>query len=62
MSPDETRERLRRMREKAKNLADAAERTDDPQQRARLQEEARSLRSRCEQESAMRTGDIYPSE
>ncbi|MEU3661431.1 DUF6381 family protein [Streptomyces sp. NPDC032940] len=60
MNSDETRQRLQHMREKAKELADAAERTDDPQQRARLQEKSRSLRSRCEQESGMRSGDIYP--
>jgi hypothetical protein len=50
------------MREKAKDLADAAERASDPQQRARLREESRSLESRCEQESGMRSGDIYPWE
>ncbi|MGV9288333.1 DUF6381 family protein [Streptomyces sp. NPDC003719] len=62
MSSDETRERLRLMREKARNLADAAERAGDPEQRARLREESRSLESRCEQESGMRSGDIYPTE
>ncbi|GJF22505.1 DUF6381 family protein [Streptomyces flaveolus] len=62
MSSEETRERLRHMREKAKDLAEAAERASDPQQRARLREESRSLESRCEQESGMRSGDIYPWE
>ncbi|MYR41937.1 DUF6381 family protein [Streptomyces sp. SID5910] len=62
MSSEEARERLRQMREKAKDLADAAERSSDPQQRDRLQKESRSLESRCEQESGMRSGDIYPWE
>ncbi|MER7192881.1 DUF6381 family protein [Streptomyces flaveolus] len=62
MSSDEIRERLQRMRKEAKDLADAAERTDDPQERARLREKSRSLQSRTEQESGMRSGDIYPTE
>ncbi|MEU6105406.1 DUF6381 family protein [Streptomyces flaveolus] len=62
MSSDDVRERLRRMRKEAEDLADAAERTDDPQERARLREKSRSLQSRTEQESGMRSGDIYPSE
>ncbi|WP_030898619.1 DUF6381 family protein [Streptomyces sp. NRRL F-5126] len=62
MSSEETSARLRQMREKAGKLADEAERTTDPKERQRLMEKSRSLRSRSEQESGMRSGDIYPLE
>ncbi|GGL92146.1 hypothetical protein GCM10010129_39880 [Streptomyces fumigatiscleroticus] len=62
MGNDETRERLQQMRGKSRELADAAERTSDPKERQRLREKARRLLSQSEQESAMRSGDIYPSQ
>jgi hypothetical protein len=58
----EFRERLQHMREKARELMAAAEDTSDPAKRQQLQEKARRLQSQSEQESAMRSGDIYPSE
>lgn len=62
MSSEETSARLRQMREKAGELANEAERTTDPKERQRLMEKSRRLRSQSEQESGMRSGDIYPSE
>jgi chromosome condensin MukBEF MukE localization factor len=62
MSTNEIHERLQHMRDKAKELKESAERASDPQERKRLQEKSRSLESRTEQESAMRSGDIYPME
>ncbi|MER5546482.1 DUF6381 family protein [Streptomyces sp. NPDC001233] len=62
MSGEETRVRLQQMRDKAREYAEAAERTSDPDERQRLQEKSRRLQSQCEQEGAMRGGDIYPSE
>ncbi|MBP0456529.1 DUF6381 family protein [Streptomyces montanisoli] len=62
MSSEETSARLRQMREKAGELANEAEKTTDPKERQRLMEKSRRLRSRSEQESGMRSGDIYPSE
>ncbi|MFC6065380.1 MULTISPECIES: DUF6381 family protein [Streptomyces] len=52
--------RIRQMRDKAKELSQAAERTSDPQDRKRLQEKARKLESQAEQESSMGSGDIFP--
>ncbi|MCX3063186.1 DUF6381 family protein [Streptomyces beihaiensis] len=62
MSTEETRARLLQMREEARKLADAAEHAGDPEERQKLLGKSRRLRSRIEQESAMRGGDIYPSE
>ncbi|MFG3496414.1 DUF6381 family protein [Streptomyces sp. NPDC047928] len=58
--PDDLRGRLRQMREKAQELDQAAERATDPEQRQRLKEKARRLRSQSEQESGMAAGDIEP--
>ncbi|EFL01933.1 small hydrophilic protein [Streptomyces sp. SPB78] len=60
--PDETRERLDAMREKARELSDSAEHESDPKERERLAQKARRLESLSEQESDMRSGDIYPIE
>ncbi len=57
---DESRRRVQQMREKMRDLSEAAERTDDPEQRDRLREKARRLESESEQESGMMGGDIYP--
>lgn len=57
---DESRRRVQQMREQARDLSEAAERTDDPEQRERLREKARRLEFRSEQESGMAGGDIYP--
>ncbi|MGW0735415.1 DUF6381 family protein [Streptomyces sp. NPDC002851] len=59
---DEVRARIQQMRDKAEELKATAERTNDPDERKRLQERARKLKSDAEQESMMRGGDIYPSE
>lgn len=57
---DDPAGRLQQMREKAKELEKAADRTSDPEERERLHDKARRLQSQAEQESSMRTGDIYP--
>ncbi|MFI2367758.1 DUF6381 family protein [Streptomyces sp. NPDC018833] len=57
---DESRGRVRQMREKAKELNAAAERSTDPKERQRLKEKAQRLEAQSEQESGMSTGDIYP--
>lgn len=59
--PDEAHQRIQKMREKAQELQRTAERTDDPDERKRLQEKARRLETQSEQESGMGGGDIYPS-
>lgn len=58
---DETRARVQQMREKAQDLQQAADRTNDPQESERLKEKARKLQDRSEQESSMGSGDIHPS-
>ncbi|RPK54749.1 hypothetical protein EES43_28275 [Streptomyces sp. ADI96-02] len=50
----------RQMRDKAQQLAEAAERATDPQERQRLEKKSRTIRDRSEQQSAMASGDIYP--
>ncbi|MBT1100115.1 DUF6381 family protein [Streptomyces sp. Tu10] len=57
---DEPADLARQMREKAQQLAEAAERTSDPNERERLQKKSRTIRDRSEQQSAMEAGDIYP--
>ena len=57
---EEARRRVQQMRAQLHDLSEAAERTDDPEQRERLREKARRMESRCEQESGMAGGDIYP--
>ena len=57
---EESRRRVQQMRMQYRNLSHAAERTEDPEQRERLREKARRMESRCEQESGMAGGDIYP--
>ncbi|MFE5261762.1 DUF6381 family protein [Streptomyces coelicoflavus] len=56
----ETRARLQQMRDKAQELQAASERAGNPDERKRLQEKARRLRSQSEEESMERGGDIYP--
>ncbi|MFD8454313.1 DUF6381 family protein [Streptomyces coelicoflavus] len=56
----ETRARLQQMRDKAQELQAASERAGDPDERKRLQEKARRLRSQSEEESMERGGDIFP--
>ncbi|MFE7829072.1 DUF6381 family protein [Streptomyces nigrescens] len=58
----ESRARIQQMRDKAQDLLAAAERAADPEERKRLQEKARRLRSQSEQESGMASGDIYPAD
>ena len=62
MATGEARARIQQMRDKAQELKAAAARTNDPDERKRLEEKARRLQSQSEQESLMRGGDIYPSE
>ncbi|CAO0829397.1 Small hydrophilic protein OS=Streptomyces microflavus OX=1919 GN=G3I39_41420 PE=4 SV=1 [Streptomyces microflavus] len=50
----------RQMREKAQQLAEAAERATDPQERERLQKKSRTIRDRSEQQSGMAAGDADP--
>lgn len=57
---DEPADLARQMREKAQQLAEAAERASDPQERERLEKKSRTIRDRSEQQSAMEAGDIYP--
>ncbi|MER7555218.1 MULTISPECIES: DUF6381 family protein [Streptomyces] len=57
---DEPADLARQMREKAQQLAEAAERTSDPHERERLRKKSRTIRDRSEQQSAMEAGDIYP--
>ncbi|CAM5292818.1 DUF6381 family protein [Streptomyces griseus] len=57
---DEPADLARQMREKAQQLAEAAERVSDPHERERLEKKSRTIRDRSEQQSAMAAGDIYP--
>jgi Family of unknown function (DUF6381) len=57
-----THRHILRLREKARDLAADAGRSGDPDERGRLQREARQLESDSEQESMMAAGDIYPTE
>lgn len=57
---DESRRRVQEMRAQVRDLDKAAAGTDDPEQRRRLEIKARRMESRCEQESGMAGGDIYP--
>jgi hypothetical protein len=50
------------LREEARDLRSAAERSSDPDERERLKQRARQLDSDSEQESMMAAGDIYPTE
>jgi hypothetical protein len=52
---------VREMREQAFALEADAERSGDPEQRKRLQQEVRQLEFDSEQESMMAAGDIYPA-
>ncbi|MBY8881457.1 DUF6381 family protein [Actinacidiphila acidipaludis] len=53
---------LQEMRDKARELEAEAERSQDPEERRRLQERVRQLELDSEQESMMAAGDIYPTE
>ncbi|MFJ9624112.1 DUF6381 family protein [Streptomyces sp. NPDC101181] len=57
---DEPADLARQMREKAQQLAEAAERASDPQEKERLEKKSRTIRDRSVQQSAMAAGDIYP--
>ncbi|MFI0595633.1 DUF6381 family protein [Streptomyces griseus] len=57
---DEPADLARQMREKAQQLAEAAERASDPHERERLEKKSRTIQDRSEQQSAMAAGDIYP--
>ncbi|MFJ7327675.1 MULTISPECIES: DUF6381 family protein [Streptomyces] len=57
---DEPADLARQMREKAQQLAEAAERATDPEERQRLEKKSRTIRDRSEQQSAMAAGDLYP--
>ncbi|MFE9016028.1 DUF6381 family protein [Streptomyces cyaneofuscatus] len=57
---DEPADLARQMREKAQQLAEAAERATDPEERQRLEKKSRTIQDRSEQQSAMAAGDIYP--
>ncbi|MGW1202441.1 DUF6381 family protein [Streptomyces cyaneofuscatus] len=57
---DEPADLARQMRVKAQQLAEAAERATDPEERQRLEKKSRTIRDRSEQQSAMAAGDIYP--
>ncbi|SEG82144.1 hypothetical protein SAMN05216223_11392 [Actinacidiphila yanglinensis] len=52
---------VRELREKASALEADAERSQDPEERRKLQREVRQLEFDSEQESMMAAGDIYPA-
>lgn len=52
--------RVRRLRAKAQELNEAADRATDPEQRQRLQDKARRLREQSEQESSMNDRGMDP--
>ncbi|MFF3733909.1 DUF6381 family protein [Streptomyces sp. NPDC002476] len=56
----ESGDRAQQLREKARHMAEAAERTSDPEQRQRLQEKARKLQEQCEQQSDTSAGNRPP--
>ncbi|MFD5644062.1 DUF6381 family protein [Streptomyces anulatus] len=53
---DEPADLARQMREKAQQLAEAAERTSDPHERERLQKKSRTMRGRGGQPIALEAG------
>ncbi|WP_406390005.1 DUF6381 family protein [Streptomyces sp. NBC_00887] len=57
----ESARRVQQMRAKAQEMEEAAKSATDPDERQRLQDKARRLRSQSEQESGMASGDIYPT-
>lgn len=57
----ESRRRVGQMRAAAVAAQAEAERTDDPEERGRLERKARQLEFDSEQESMMAAGDIYPA-
>jgi hypothetical protein len=59
---DAMRQRLERMRARARELEADAERAGNADERRRLQGEVRQLELDSEQESMMAAGDIYPCE
>ncbi|MFE6038721.1 DUF6381 family protein [Streptomyces sp. NPDC056452] len=59
---DGSAEHIQQMRAKAQEMEEAAKSATDPDERQRLQDKARRLRSRSEQESGMASGDIYPTD
>lgn len=50
--------RADQMREKARHMTEAAERTNDPEQRRRLQEKVRKLHEQSEQQAGRGGGDL----
>lgn len=52
---------VRELRKKASALEADAERSQDPEERRKLQREVRQLEFDSEQESMMAAGDIYPA-
>ncbi|MFD4688919.1 DUF6381 family protein [Streptomyces sp. NBC_00683] len=57
----ESANHIHQMRAKAQEMEEAAKSAKDPDERKRLQDKARRLRSQSEQESGMASGDIYPT-
>lgn len=57
---DETGGRAERIRAKAAEMKEAAERASDPQERQRLEDKARRLRERSEQVSTKGEGGMNP--
>ncbi|MFI8436105.1 DUF6381 family protein [Streptomyces sp. NPDC079020] len=58
---DEPAHLARRMREKARQLTEAAERATDPQERQRLEKKARTIRDRSERQSGTAGADVHPT-
>lgn len=58
---DGSAKHIQQMRAKAHEMEEAAKSATDPDERQRLQDKARRLRSQSEQESGMASGDIYPT-
>ncbi|WEH43921.1 DUF6381 family protein [Streptomyces sp. NBC_01218] len=57
---DEPAKLAQQMRDKARQLSEAAESAKDPEERQRLTAKASKMRARSEQQSGMSSGDIYP--
>ncbi|PCG85308.1 small hydrophilic protein [Streptomyces sp. WZ.A104] len=57
---DEPADLARQMREKAQQLAEAAEHASDPQERERLAKKSRTIRDRSEQQNSTAAGESTP--
>ncbi|MCX4966545.1 DUF6381 family protein [Streptomyces sp. NBC_00654] len=58
---DEPANLARQMREKARQLTEAAEHATDPQERQRLEKKARTIRDRSERQRGTAGADVRPT-